>query len=72
MKPVLITAVIASFAVASVAHANAGKGKGEGKGRSGVAEATSGTPGIASAASGLNGGWGSVGQVSNGREATEK
>ena len=65
-------ALTATALTATASFAGASNGKGEGKGRAGVAEAVSSEPGLANAASGLNGGWGSVGGVSQGKAATPK
>ncbi|SDE33195.1 hypothetical protein [Ruegeria marina] len=72
MKSLFVTATIASFAFAPVVFADATNGKGSSKGGEGVAVAVTSEPGTANAASGLIGGWGSVGGVSNGRGAEPK
>ena len=77
MTKLSVITLAVSLSLAGTAFAGehatpASNGKGDGKGRSGVAESVSAGGGTANAASGLNGGWGSVGGVSKGKEATAK
>jgi hypothetical protein len=83
MKKVVVAALVSALSLSTAAyakgHSAADNGKGDGKGRTGIASAVSSGnaktddgKGAASVASGLNGGWGSVGGVSNGKAATPK
>lgn len=83
MTKLSVITLAASLSLAGAAfaagHSSADNGKGDGKGRTGVANSVSAGndktddgKGAASVASGLNGGWGSVGGVSKGKEATAK